>query len=94
MTTMSVTVDGVVITDVAPQRAELQTVRAQLAAIYARFDPGRPERLLAREAEIVTLINRAEVLREIVERWDQAETARANILAGWEMVQAFVEREA
>lgn len=94
MTTMTITVDGIVITDVAPQRAELQTVRAQLAAIYARFDPVHPERLLAREAEIVTLINRAEVLREIVERWDQAETARANILTGWEMVQAFVEREA
>jgi hypothetical protein len=94
MTVMSITVGGVVITDVAEQRDELQAVRAQLTAIYDRFDPGRPERLLSREAEIVALLNRAEILREIVENWDQAETARATILAGWEMVQAFVEREA
>lgn len=91
---MSITVGGVVITDVVQQRAELQTVRAQLAAIYDRFDSRVPERLLAREAEIVTLVNRAEALREIVERWDQAETARANILAGWEIVQAFTEGDA
>ena len=88
---MSITVGGVVITDVVQQRAELQTVRAQLAAIYDRFDPRVPERLLAREAEIVTLVNR---LREIVERWDQAEIARANIIAGWEIVQAFTEGDA
>ena len=91
---MSITVGGVVITDVVQQRAELQTVRAQLAAIYDRFDPRVPERLLAREAEIVTLVNRAEGLREIVERWDQAEIARANIIAGWEIVQVFTEGDA
>jgi len=89
MTSVSISVGDAVITDVAEHRAELEGIRVRLAHIYDGFEPGRPERLLAREAEIVALINRAEELREIVERWEAAETARANILAGWEVVQAF-----
>lgn len=86
----SITVAGVVITDITGHRAQLVAVRAQLARIYAGFDPAQPELLLAREAEIIDLANNAERLREIVERWDEAEAKRANVLAAWELVKAFI----
>ncbi|CAN5597942.1 hypothetical protein BH10PSE14_BH10PSE14_35160 [soil metagenome] len=89
MTTITVTVDGVpkTITDITAYRAQLEAVRDQLKAIYTGFDPARPERLLAREAEIVTLYNRYEDLRELVERWDAEDSARANILAAWTLIE-------
>lgn len=89
MTSTTIAVGGVAITDITPYRAELASVRSKLAAIYAGFDPTRPEPLLAREAEIVDLANSAERLREIVERWDEAEAKRANILAAWDLVKAY-----
>ncbi|KQM99373.1 hypothetical protein [Sphingomonas sp. Leaf25] len=85
----TITVAGVTVTDVTPYRAQLTATRARLATIYAAFNPARPELLLAREAEIVELANNAERLREIVERWDEAETRRNNVLAVWELVKAF-----
>lgn len=89
MADTSITVAGVVITEIASHRAQLVAVRAQLTRIYAGFDPLYPELLLAREAEIVDLANNAERLREIVERWDAAEEKRANVLVAWELVKAF-----
>jgi hypothetical protein len=85
----TITIDGVLVTDITPYRTKLANVRAKLATIYAGFDPAWPELLLAREAEIVGLANDAERLREIVERWDAADTRRANVLAAWELVKAF-----
>lgn len=89
MTGTTITVDGVRVTDIAPYRTRLASAREKLAAIYAGFDPARPEKLLAREAEIVMLANDTERLREIVDRWDEAEAKIANVLAGWEQVKAF-----
>jgi len=89
MTTITVTIDGVpkTITDTTAYRAQLVAVRDQLKAIYTGFDPARPERLISREAEIVTLYNRYEELRVTVERWDAADKARANILAAWDVIE-------
>lgn len=79
---------GVAMTDITSYREQLAATRAQLAAIYAGFDPARPELLFAREAEIVDLANNTERLREIVERLEAAEERRTNILAVWELVKA------
>ena len=89
MASSTITIGGGVITDITAHRAQLVAVRAQLARIYAGFDPARPDSLLAREAEIVDLANNAERLREIVDRWDEAEAKRANVLAVWDLVKAF-----
>lgn len=89
MADTSITVAGVVITDITGHRAQLVAARAQLARIYAGFDPAHPELLLAREAEIIDLANNAERLREIVDRWDEVEEKRANVLAVWELVKSF-----
>lgn len=85
----TITIDGTLVTDITPYQTKLAGVRAKLASIYAGFDPARPELLLAREAEIVALANDAERLREIVERWDEADRKRANLLAAWELVKVF-----
>lgn len=90
----TITVEGHAVTDIATYRTELASVRARLAGIYNGFDPARPEPLLGREAEIVDLANRAEELREIVERWDEAEAKRANVLAAWELVKVFTGGQA
>lgn len=87
MANISITVDGVLVTDITPYRTKLASAREKLAAIYAGFNPAQPEALLAREAEIVALANDAERLREIVDRWDEAEAKIANVLAGWEQVK-------
>lgn len=94
MADLVITVGGVVITDITTYRSELASVRSRLAEIYAGFDPAKPELLLEREAEIVELANSAERLREIVERWDQAEAKRANVLAVWELVKGFTGDQA
>jgi hypothetical protein len=89
MTTITVTLGGkpVTITDIAPYRRELEQTLGRLKALYAGFDPARPERLLAREEEIRTFYNRAEELRVAIESWEAANAACANILAGWELVR-------
>ncbi len=89
VTNTTITVGDISITDINSYRSQLITVRARLATIYAGFDPARPEMLLAREAEIVDLANSAERLREIVDRWDEAEAKRTNVLAVWELVKTF-----
>ncbi len=91
MANISIIVDGVRVIDISPYRTRLASAREKLAAIYDGFDPARPETLLAREAEIVTLANDAERLRETVDRWDEAEAKIANVLAGWDQVKAFGE---
>lgn len=91
MMSTTITIDGILVTDIAPYRTKLAAVRAKLGAIYAGFDPMRPELLFAREAEIVDLANDAERLREIVERWDEADARRANVLAAWDLVKVFTE---
>lgn len=85
----TITIEGVIVTDITPYRNKLELLRAKLRTIYAGFDPARPEHLLAREAEIVNLANEAERWRETVERWDEVEAQRANILDVWELVRAF-----
>ncbi|WP_174291068.1 hypothetical protein [Sphingomonas bacterium] len=85
----TITIDGILVTDVTPYRTKLVSVREKLAAIFAGFDPARPELLLPREAEIVGLANDAERLREIVERWDKVEAQCANVLGVWDLIKAF-----
>lgn len=85
----TITIDGILVTDITPYRTKLESVRAKLEAIYTGFDPGRPELLLPRESEIVGLANDAERLREIVQRWDKAEAQCDNVLGVWELVKAF-----
>lgn len=85
----TITIDGVLVTDITPYRKKLASVREKLKPIFAGFDPARPELLVPREAEIVGLANDAERLREIVERWDKAEAQCANVLAVWELIKAF-----
>lgn len=89
MTSITVTLAGkpVTIDDIAPYRRELEQVRDRLTALYAGFDPARPERLLAREEEIRTLYNRSEELRFAVETWDAAHAGCATILTIWEQVR-------
>ncbi|BCA59476.1 hypothetical protein [Sphingomonas sp. HMP6] len=89
MAETTITVAGVTICDVTGYRAQLTAVRARLDAIYAGFDPTRPELLLVRHNEIVDLANNAERLREIVETWDAAKEQRANVVAVWELVKTF-----
>lgn len=89
MTSTSITVAGVTITDIATYRAQLVAACARLKHLYAGFDPARPDTLLEREAEIVDLANNAERLREIVETWDAVDEKRANILAIYELVRPF-----
>ena len=90
----TITVAGVELTDVTAFRAQLVAVQARLVGIYAGFDPANPEPLLPREAEIVDLANNAERLRELVDRWDEGEAKRANVLAVWELVKAFTDGDA
>ncbi|CAN5277027.1 hypothetical protein BH10PSE14_BH10PSE14_18720 [soil metagenome] len=94
MADSTITVEGVLVTDITPYRTKLETVRAKLKAIFTGFNPARPEHLLPREAEIVALANDAERLREIVESWDAVEGQRANIIGVWELVRTFDGDEA
>lgn len=95
MTPITITIAGVprVITDVATYRGELKGVTDQLKNVFAGFDPARPERLFACEGEIIRLVNRAEDLREIIERCDAAETSRSNILAAYAIVKKLTEEK-
>lgn len=94
MADTTISVEGVLVTDITPYRTKLETVRAKLKAIFTGFNPARPEHLLPREAEIVALANDAERLREIVESWEAVEGQRANIIAVWELVRTFDGDEA
>jgi hypothetical protein len=86
---ITITADGVErsITDIGVYRIDLANVERMLAAIYAGFDPNHPEWLLEREDEIVKLYNRRLDLKAIVDKWDDAERASANILAAWTVVE-------
>lgn len=75
-----------VVTDIAPYRAEFESVLAKLTDIYANFDKGPASALDGREQEIVDLINRYNELAYIIDRFNEAGARRANILAGWEIV--------
>ena len=89
MSRITITENGVdkIVTDIAPYRAERESVRAKLTAIYADFEKGPVDALAAREQEIVDLANRYNELTYLIERFDQAAVRRANILAGWEIVK-------
>ncbi|RUN78433.1 hypothetical protein EJC47_00725 [Sphingomonas sp. TF3] len=89
MSRITITENGVekVVTDIAPHRAERESVLAELSAIYADFEKGTLSALDTREAEIVDLVNRHNELTNLVERFDKASVRRANILAGWEIVK-------
>ena len=75
------------IDNVDSYRDDLASVERMLAVIYDGFDPAHPERLLAREEEIVSLFNRRLDLKAIVDRWDEANRASANVLAAWAVVE-------
>lgn len=89
MTAITITVEGVerIISDIGIYRTDLANVERELVAIYADFDPEQTDRLLPREEEIASLYNRRLDLIAIVERWDDAERASANILAAWTVVE-------
>lgn len=89
MTTIIITVEGAErsIDNVDSYRADLASVERILAAIYDGFDPTHPERLLPREEEIVALYNRRLELKAIVDKWDEAERASANVLTAWAAVE-------
>lgn len=89
MARIIITEDGreKIVTDIAPYRDEREAVLAKLAPIYDGFEKGPVDALAAREQEIVDLANRYNELTNLIERFDDATTRRANILAGWEIVK-------
>lgn len=89
MTRLTIAVDGqlTVVTDIAPYRAERDTIIAELSAIYADFEPGQVGALNHREQEIVDLVNRHAVLEHVIESFDNESIRRANILAGWDILK-------
>lgn len=89
MSRITITEKGIdkVVTDIAPYRAEREGVLAKLTHIYADFEKGPVETLASSEQEIVDLVNRYNVLTDLIERFDEAGIRRANILAGWAIVK-------
>lgn len=89
MSRITITEDGreVVVTDIAPYKAELAATLEQLDAIYTDFEKSPIHALEPREGEIVDLLNRQDELGHIIERFEAAAVRRANILDGWEVVK-------
>jgi hypothetical protein len=75
------------VTDIKPYKTDRDQVLAKLTAIYAVFDEARADALGPREAEIVELVNRFNMLEHIIETFDSASARHANILAGWAVVK-------
>ena len=75
------------VTDVEPYRAERETVKERLLAIYADYEAGGWEALAAHEPEICRLNNRLVELDQVLRAWSSAQR-RENIAAGWKLVQA------
>ena len=91
MTRLTIEVDGqvTVVTDIAPYRAERDKIIAQLSVIFADFEKGPVSALNDREPEIVDLVNRYAVLQRVIESFDNESIRRANILAGWQILNKY-----
>jgi hypothetical protein len=89
MSRITITEGGVekIVTDIAPYRAERDSVLGKLNRIYADFERGPVGNLDMREREIVDLVNRYNELTHLIDRFDEAAVRRGNILAGWEIVK-------
>ena len=77
--------------DITAIKVDRDGVGRRLLDIYATFVPGEPEGLLLQEETIVKLVNRYTELSETIAQSEAAQIARANILAGWKLVQEIRE---
>lgn len=88
MTRLTIDVAGqvTVVTDIAPYRAERDTIIAELSVIYEDFDPREVSALNHREQEIIDLVNRHAVLERVIESFNNESIRHANLLAGWQIL--------
>lgn len=93
MTGIEIEIDGVLtrITDVTPYKEACAAIKSELGKIFADFDPARPERLTAREPELVEYHNRYVKSVDIIARWDDAQRGRGNILEVYRLYREIVD---
>lgn len=76
-----------IITDIAPLLAEQADIVTRLERIYAEFERRPAGALDTQEPVIVTLVNRYHRLGEWIDELTILDKRRANIAAGWELLQ-------